>query len=62
MKDRRTGRVFYFFNTHFDHVGREARLRSAELLAGRIRAVAGDKYPVLCTAISTLMPRANRSP
>ena len=49
MKDRRTGRVFYFFNTHFDHVGREARLRSAELLAGRIRAVAGDKYPVLCT-------------
>ena len=49
MKDRRTGRVFYFFNTHFDHVGREARLRSAELLAGRIRVVAGDKYPVLCT-------------
>ena len=49
MKERRTGRVFYFFNTHFDHVGREARLRSAELLAGRIRAVAGDKYPVLCT-------------
>ena len=49
MKDRRTGRVFYFFNTHFDHVGREARLRSAELLAGRIRIVAGDKYPVLCT-------------
>lgn len=43
MKDRRTGRVFYFFNTHFDHVGREARLRSAELLAGRIRAVAGDQ-------------------
>ena len=42
MKDRATRRVFYFFNTHFDHIGPVARHKSAELLVARIRETAGS--------------------
>jgi endonuclease/exonuclease/phosphatase family metal-dependent hydrolase len=31
---------FYVFNTHFDHVGQEARLQSAALLRSRIQQIA----------------------
>lgn len=36
LRDRRTGRTFYHFNTHFDHQGDTARARSAELMARRV--------------------------
>ena len=49
MKDRATRRVFYFFNTHFDHIGPVARHKSAELLVARIRETVGEKYPVFCS-------------
>ncbi len=52
FRDRRTGRSFYHFNTHFDHVGREARLRSARLLADRI----GGRAPVILTGDFNLLP------
>ncbi|MDR1414894.1 MAG: endonuclease/exonuclease/phosphatase family protein [Odoribacteraceae bacterium] len=42
------GRVFYLFNTHFDHVGRLARRQSAALLKERIREIAGQS-PVIVT-------------
>lgn len=48
MKDKKTKKVFYFFNTHFDHIGPVARRESARLLSERIAAVVED-YPVLCT-------------
>jgi endonuclease/exonuclease/phosphatase family metal-dependent hydrolase len=40
FRDRRTGSRFYHFNTHFDHRGETARLRSAELLTTRIDSIA----------------------
>ncbi len=39
---------FYFFNTHFDHRGVQARLESAKLLAERIRPLAAQ-LPVVLT-------------
>lgn len=48
FEDRRTGDVFYYFNTHFDHRGAEARAESARLLRTRIAEIAGDA-PVLLT-------------
>lgn len=48
MKDKQTKKVFYFFNTHFDHIGPVARRESARLLSERIAAVVED-YPVMCT-------------
>lgn len=37
---RSTGEEFYFFNTHFDHVGQTAREKSAELLLDKIDSIA----------------------
>lgn len=34
--DSRTGRAFWFFNLHMDHIGVEARAKSAELVMRRI--------------------------
>jgi endonuclease/exonuclease/phosphatase family metal-dependent hydrolase len=41
VRDRRTGRRLLVVNTHFDHRGPEARLRSADLLVDRIVQLAG---------------------
>jgi len=41
-----SGKFFYFFNTHFDHRGETARLKSAELLAARVAELPQD-IPVI---------------
>ena len=42
FKERETGRIFYLFNTHFDHVGEIARRESAKLVLTKIHEIAGD--------------------
>lgn len=50
LKERATGREFYYFNTHLDHRGRTARKESVLLLESRIKSIcAGEKLPVLLT-------------
>ena len=48
FEDRESGKVFYFFNTHFDHMGAEARHHSAVLLSEKIAAIAPG-FPVVVT-------------
>ncbi len=48
LKQRETGKSFYFFNTHLDHEGPQARKESARLLLERISLLAGD-HPVVLT-------------
>jgi endonuclease/exonuclease/phosphatase family metal-dependent hydrolase len=48
FEDTWTGKTFYFFNTHFDHVGEKARSKSADLLRKKIPEIAGG-YPVILT-------------
>jgi endonuclease/exonuclease/phosphatase family metal-dependent hydrolase len=48
LRDKKTGATFFFFNTHFDHVSEEARVRSAQLLLDSIRSIAGND-PVILT-------------
>lgn len=48
LRDKLSGQVFYFFNTHFDHMGQVARHESALLLKGRVAEISG-KYPVIVT-------------
>lgn len=48
FKDRRSGKKFYFFNLHMDHVGRVARREAARLVVSKIREIAG-KRPVILT-------------
>ena len=40
FKDRRTGKIFFLFNTHFDHLGENAREESAKLILKKIQAFA----------------------
>ena len=41
FRDRRTGKVFFCFNSHFDHIGLEIRAYSAFILASRAAEIAG---------------------
>ena len=47
FKDLKSGRKFYFFNLHMDHVGRVARREAARLVVSKIREIAGKKPVVL---------------
>lgn len=57
LRDRTTGQVFYFFNTHFDHMGRIARRESCTLLKNKVSAIAGNT-PVVVTGDFNAPPRS----
>ncbi|UGU15081.1 endonuclease/exonuclease/phosphatase family protein [Sinomicrobium kalidii] len=42
FRDRNTGKIFFFFNTHFDHKGEQARRESAKLIASKVKKIAGN--------------------
>jgi len=48
LKDATTGKLFFHFNTHFDHRGEKARTESAKLILTRIGELAG-KLPFVLT-------------
>ena len=48
FSDRQTGKIFFHFNTHFDHIGDTARHESAKLLVNQIERIAGNA-PVIIT-------------
>ena len=48
LRDRSTGKVFFHFNTHFDHRGVQAREESASLLLTKTKEIAGTT-PVFVT-------------
>lgn len=53
FKDKKTGAVFYHFNTHFDHMGRQARVESARLLSQQAIALAKDVPTVVTGDFNT---------
>jgi endonuclease/exonuclease/phosphatase family metal-dependent hydrolase len=48
LKDKNTSRDFFLFNTHFDHIGVQAREQSAALIVKKIKELAGN-MPVILT-------------
>jgi endonuclease/exonuclease/phosphatase family metal-dependent hydrolase len=48
FKDKKTGKAFYHFNTHFDHLGEKARQESAKLLLQKIGEMTKGE-PVIVT-------------
>ena len=46
FRDAKTKKTFYVFNTHFDHIGKEARKESAKLIKQRVKEIAGSN-PVI---------------
>jgi endonuclease/exonuclease/phosphatase family metal-dependent hydrolase len=47
FRDKKTKQLFWVFNTHFDHVGKTARLESAKLIYEKINALNKKNYPVI---------------
>ncbi|HEY5967284.1 MAG TPA: endonuclease/exonuclease/phosphatase family protein [Chitinophagaceae bacterium] len=46
FKDATSKKIFFVFNTHFDHIGKEARRESAKLIRQRVKEIAGSS-PVI---------------
>jgi len=49
FQDVTTGKKFRMFNTHFDHIGIEARKNSALLILQKMKALNTDGFPVILT-------------
>jgi endonuclease/exonuclease/phosphatase family metal-dependent hydrolase len=47
FRERRSGKIFFVFNTHFDHMGKEARKQSAVLLKEKIKEIAGSTAAII---------------
>ncbi|MEQ1745127.1 MAG: endonuclease/exonuclease/phosphatase family protein [Saprospiraceae bacterium] len=47
LADKETKRKLWVFNTHFDHIGQEARKSSAALILNQIREKNTDGHPVV---------------
>jgi len=55
FRDKITGKIFFHFNTHFDHVGKIARRESAKLILKAVDSLAG-KTTAIVTGDFNAMP------
>ena len=60
MEDKESNKKFYFFNTHFDHQGAEARTKSSRLIIQQIEKINLENYPVLLTGDFNLEPKTEQ--
>lgn len=56
MKCRKTGKKFYFVNTHLDHVGVQAQKNGLELIVKRIGEMNKEGYPMVLTGDFNVEP------
>ena len=56
MKDKKTGRKFYFINTHLDHKGTEAQKNGLKLIVDRLSEINPDGYPMVLTGDFNITP------
>ena len=56
MKDKKTGRKFYFVNTHLDHVGAQAQKNGLQLIVDRIDSINPEGYPMVLTGDFNIKP------
>jgi endonuclease/exonuclease/phosphatase family metal-dependent hydrolase len=47
FKDKKSGKIFFHFNTHFDHMGKVARRESAALLLQKVASIAGKTTAII---------------
>jgi len=56
FQNNTTKKKFWVFNTHFDHVGKEARSKSAILILDKIKSLNTEGYPVFLTGDFNMKP------
>ena len=47
LRDKASGKEFFYFNTHLDHQGRQAREEGVKLIVSKIREIAGPRSAVV---------------
>lgn len=57
LRERETDRIFWFFNTHFDHVGVQARAESINVIKDQIKERNTDHDPVLISGDFNVQPQ-----
>lgn len=53
LTHKQSGKIIFIFNTHFDHIGKIAREKSALLIIERIKAIAGNYDFILTGDLNT---------
>jgi len=56
FRHKETKKKFWVFNTHFDHVGKEARTKSAVLILDKIKGLNTENHPVFLTGDFNMEP------
>lgn len=56
FEDIKSEEKFWVFNTHFDHVGSEARMKSVTLILEKIKSLNTEKYPSILMGDFNLEP------
>ena len=47
FRDKKTKKIFFAFNTHFDHIGKVARMESAKILLQKVKEIGGSTASVI---------------
>lgn len=56
FKDKTTKQQFFVFNTHFDHIGKAARVKSAALIIDKVKTFNSNSLPVIVMGDFNLRP------
>ena len=56
FEHKKTGKKFWVFNTHFDHIGELARIQSAKLIHEKIKMLNLNNFPIIITGDFNLTP------
>ena len=56
LKHKKSGKKFYFVNTHLDHVGWESRKKGVKLIVDRIDSINPEGYPMVLTGDFNMTP------
>ena len=56
MKDKRTGKRFFYVNTHLDHIGVQARIKGLQLVVDTIARINKDNCPLILTGDFNVTP------
>lgn len=56
LKDRKSGRKFYYVNTHLDHMGAKAQTNGLSLIVDRISAMNKEGLPLILTGDFNIRP------
>ena len=59
LQERSNGKVYWHFNTHFDHIGKIARTESAKLIVNQINKIVKNGSPVIISGDFNAEPNEN---